>query len=50
MEYVCPILVDVDALDVLAINVATEVLTLVYDKAFLALLLCKICERNPEQT
>lgn len=44
------ILVDVDALYVLAIDIAAKVWPSVYNEAFLALLSGKICERSPEQT
>ena len=39
----------IDALDVLAINVAAQVGALVYDEAPLALLVGEVCERGSEE-
>ena len=45
----CAILVHVDALDVLAIDVAAQVGPLVYDQAPLALLVGEVGERGSEE-
>lgn len=42
MENVRTILVDIDALDVLAIDISTQMITFVYHQAFLAMLIRKV--------
>lgn len=49
MEDVRPVLMHVYALNALAKDVAAEVLTLVYNQAFLAALTGKVGKRSPEQ-
>ncbi len=49
MEDVGTVLVHVDALDVLAIDVAAKVRALVYHKASLALPMGEVCECGTEQ-
>ena len=50
MEDMCAILVHVDALDVLAIDVAAQVGAFVYDEAPLALFAGEMGERGSEET
>jgi hypothetical protein len=49
VENVRPILVDVDPLDVFAIDITTEVLPFVYYKAFFADLVCPIGKSCPKK-
>ena len=50
MEYVRSIFVDVDAFHVLAIDVASQLMPLVYDQASLAAHVRKMCECSAEKT
>ena len=50
MEYMCAITMDIDALYIVAMDIATRMVTAIYDEALLATLSCLMRKDAPEET